>query len=80
MLLKDMDWLSGGARPGLTTEGGRVLADLPKLSKQRKRNRGRTRGLWDKKKAAALSADVVALQSAMLLIQDHGYGHRKGNI
>eukprot|EP00520_Triparma_pacifica_P019880 CAMPEP_0118647278 /NCGR_PEP_ID=MMETSP0785-20121206/8519_1 /TAXON_ID=91992 /ORGANISM="Bolidomonas pacifica, Strain CCMP 1866" /LENGTH=134 /DNA_ID=CAMNT_0006539357 /DNA_START=400 /DNA_END=801 /DNA_ORIENTATION=+ len=58
LMLKDMDWLNGGSR-NVTTEGGNILANLPKLqSKQRKKNRG----IRNKKKAKQLSADVVALQ------------------
>ena len=72
--LDTFDWLVGGARRSTTTtQDAKFYESLPKLkSKQRKKNRHARQ--TNKKKAAKLSADVVALQSAMLLIQDHGYG------
>ncbi|GMI46196.1 hypothetical protein TrCOL_g1447 [Triparma columacea] len=74
LLLKDMDWLSGPPRPSLTETGVNIMSSLPPLrSKQRKKNRP-SAIIRNKKKAAKLSADVVALQAAMLLISDHGYG------
>ncbi|GMH46431.1 hypothetical protein TrRE_jg10876, partial [Triparma retinervis] len=80
MLLKDMDWLSGSARPNLTKTGGAILASLPTLQPSAHRKKNRPNKLRDKKAAAKLSADVVALQTAMLLITEHGYGGGSGKL
>ena len=72
--------LSGSARPNLTKTGGAILASLPTLQPSAHRKKNRPNKLRDKKAAAKLSADVVALQTAMLLITEHGYGGGSGKL
>ena len=76
--LDSLDWLKDDARHSTIDEqSAEFFASLPKLtSKQRKKNRHLPR-IKSKKQRQKLTADVVALESALQLISQYGDKYRK---